>query len=228
MEPRTPARPRAFSRRWALAGFVLFAAWTAFTARADEIRFRSRDGAQTGTVLEENGGSVTVRFPREAIESIQRTSGKPEEETKREPAHGLEERVRDLERKVGALPASGFPAPVLEAAGGVEGVIRWKDRPLSRGRVMIVPAKVAGLPPEYREKVKAGVEGASGGGNVDKFETETDPAGRYRFERVPPGEYLFYWMPNPETGWVRRLREKPDIEVVAGGVAVLNIPAEKK
>ncbi len=228
MEPRTPARPRVPARRWALAGIVLFAAWTAFTAQADEIRFRSRDGAQTGTVLEENGETVTVCFPREAIESIRRTSGKPEEEAKREPAPGLEERVRDLERKVGALPASGFPAPGREEAGGVEGVIRWKDRPLSRGRVMIVPAKVAGLPPESREKAKAGVAGAPGGGKDDKLETVTDAAGRYRFEREPPGEYLFYWMPNPETGWIRRLRDKPDLEVVAGGVAVLNIPAEKK
>ena len=229
MEPRTPARRRVLARRWALAGIVLFAAGTAFTARADEIRFRSRDGAQTGTVLEENGDTVTVRFPRETIESIRHASGKPEAEARRAPASGLEERVRDLERKVGALPASGSPAPGREEAGGVEGVIRWKDLPLSRGRVMIVPAKSAGLPPrESREKAKAGIAGAPFGGKDDKYETETDDAGRYRFERVLPGEYLFYWMPNPETGWIRRLRDKPDIEVVAGGVSVLNIPAEKK
>jgi len=228
MDPRTPGRSRVLARRWALAGIVLFAAWTAFTARADEIRFRNRDGAQTGTVLEENGGTVTVRFPREDIESIRRTSGKPEEAAKSAPAYGLEERVRDLERKVGALPASGFPAPGREESGGVEGVIRWKDRPLSRGRVMIVLAKVAGLPPESREKAKAGVAGAPAGGKGDKFETETDAAGRYRFERVPPGDYLLYWMPSPETGWIRRLRDKPDLEVTAGGVVVLNIPAEKK
>jgi len=228
MKPRTEARPRTLAWRWVLAGVVLFASWTAFTARADEIRFRGREGAQTGMVLEENGGTVTVRFPREAIESIQRTTGKPEEEAKREPPPGLEERVRDLERKVGALPASGFPAPGREEAGGVEGVIRWKDRPLSRGRVMIVLAKVAGLPPESRGKAKAGVAGAPVEEKNEKFETETDAAGRYRFERVPPGEYLFYWMPNPETGWIRRLRDKPDLEVVAGGVAVLNIPADKK
>jgi hypothetical protein len=228
LEPRTPAGHRVLARRWVFAGIVLFAAWTAFTARADEIRFRSRDGAQSGTVLEENGRTVTVRFPREAIESIRRSTGEPEGEAKREPAHGLEERVRDLERKVGVLPASGTPAPGREAEGRVEGVIRWKDRPLSRGRVMIVLAKVAGLPPESREKAKAGVAGAPGGGKGDKFETETDAAGRYRFERVPPGEYLFYWMPSPETGWIRRLRDKPDLEVTAGGVAVLNIPADKK
>ena len=211
------ARRRVLARRWAVAGIVLFAAWTASTARADEILFRNRDGAQAGKVLEENGGTVTVRFPREAIESIRRTPVEPEAEAIREPARGLEERVRDLERKVGALPASGFPVPGREEAGGVEGVIRWKDRPLSRGRVMIVSAKV-----------KAGIEGTPGGGKGDMFETETDAAGRYRFERVPPGEYLLYWMPNQETGWIRRLRDKPDLEVVAGGVAVLNIPAEKK
>lgn len=228
MGSRYPARSRILALRWALAGIVLFAAWTAFSARADEIRFRSRDGAQTGTVLEESGGTVTVRFPREAIESIRRTSGKPEEETKHETAPGLEERVRDLERKMGALPASGFPAPSREEGGGIEGVIRWKDRPLSRGRVMIVPSKIAGLPPGSREKAKAGVAGAPGEGKDDKLETETDVAGWYRFDRVPPGEYLFYWMPNPETGWVHRLREKPDLEVVAGRVTILNIPAEKK
>lgn len=228
MDPRTPARPRALARRRALAGIVLLAAWTAFTAQADEIRFRSRDDAQAGTVLEESGGTVTVRFPREAIESIRRTSGKPEEEAKREAPPGLEERVRDLERKVGALPASGYPAPAREAAGGVEGVIRWKDRPLSRGRVRIVPAKVVGALPHSRSKAKAGVTGAPGEGKDDTLETVTDPEGRYRLERVPPGEYLFYWMPNPETGWIRRLRDKPDLEVVAGGVAVLNIPADKK
>ena len=116
MGSRNPARSRILALRWALAGIVLFAAWTAFTARADEIRFRSPDVVQSGTVLEDNGGTVTVRFPREAIESIRRASGKPEEGAKRETVPGLEERVRELEKRVDALPASGSQAPGREKA----------------------------------------------------------------------------------------------------------------
>ena len=93
---------------------------------------------------------------------------------------------------------------------------------------MIVPAKSAGLPPESREAARAGIAGAPVKAKDDRFETGTDDAGRYRFERVPPGDYLLYWMPGGETGWLRRLREKPDLEVVPGRVTVLNIPADRK
>lgn len=221
-DPRNPVRPGTLPR-WALAGIVLFAGLMISRAWADEIRFKTRDGAQTGTVLEEDGGTITVRFPREAIESITRATGSRESEPKQESVPGLEERVRELEKKVGSLPTAGSPSPGGEGAGGVEGVIRWKDRPLSRGRVMIVPAKYAGLSPPPPER--GGPGGVESG---DRYETETDADGRYRFERVPPGEYLLYWMPDGETGWVRRLRERPDIDVVPGGMTVLNIPEKRK
>jgi len=216
-EPRNPVRAGILP--WgALAGIVLFSALMLSQARADEIRFKTRDGVQTGTVLEESGGTVTIRFPREAIESITRTAGKREDEPKPEPVPSLEERIRKLETKLDSLPAAGSPITNREEAGGVEGVIRWKGRPLSHGRVMIVPAK--GRP--------GGLEGAPGGERGDRYETETDAGGRYRFERVSPGEYLIYWMPDSETGWVRRLRDQPDLDVGRGNVTVLNIPAEKK
>jgi hypothetical protein len=212
--------------RGILAGVLLSFALAHPPVRADEIRFRSGSDVQTGTVLKEDGGTVTVRFPREAIESIVR-DGRPREDVPG-PAQppGLEERVRELEKKVESLPAAASPSP-REASGGVEGIIRWRERPLSLARVMIVSAKEAGRPPVSGEKARPAVAGS---GEVPKgsYETRTDADGRYRFEQIPPGEYLLYWMPDGRTGWVRRLRDTADLEVVPGGMTVLNIPEERK
>ena len=54
--------------------------------------------------------------------------------------------------------------------------------------------------------------------------TQTDDKGRYAFEKVPPGTYRLYWWPDFKTGWVHRLREKPDFEVLSGKLTILNIP----
>jgi hypothetical protein len=224
---RIRAEPGVLPWCGVLAGIFLSAILMLRPARADEIRFRNGSDVQTGTVLEENGGTVTVRFPREAIESIVR-DGRPREEAPG-PARppGLEERVRELEKKVESLPAAASPSPG-EAGGGVEGIIRWKGRPLSHARVMIVPAKYAGRPPAPGPKAHPGIAGSPPGGGKDaSHETETDAAGRYRFDRIPAGEYLLYWMPDGRTGWVRRLRDTADLEVVPGGMTVLNIPEER-
>lgn len=210
-----------------LAGVLISAALTPSPVRADEIRFRTGAGVQTGTVLEESGGTVTIRFPREAIESIARDAGTRGDAPGRGQAPGLEERVRELEKKMESLPAPASIPPVREDRGGAEGVIRWRDRPLSHARVMIVPVKYAGRSPVPGEKAQSAVAGAEDGAEAS-YETRTDAGGRYRFERIPPGEYLLYWMPDAETGWVRRLRDHADLEVVRGGVTVLNIPAKRK
>lgn len=209
------------------AGVLLSAVLAFPPGQADEIRFRTGAGVQTGTVLEENGGTVTIRFPREAIESIVRDDRTREPVPERSKPTGLEERVRELEKKMESLPAATSLPPLREDRGGVEGVIRWRDRPLSHARVMIVPVKYAGRPPVPGEKahpVVAGAEEVPDG----SYETRTDADGRYRFERIPPGEYLLYWMPDGETGWVRRLRDHADLAVVRGGVTVLNIPEGRK
>ncbi len=54
--------------------------------------------------------------------------------------------------------------------------------------------------------------------------TQTDSKGRYTFEKVPPGSYRFYWWPDFKTGWVHRLREKPDFEVLSGKLTIQDIP----
>ena len=150
----------------------------------------------------------------------------------------LEERVEALERKMalleGAVRQSATAISKKESLGeqlvegekgGVEGVIRWKGKPLVRSDVMVVLMRYTGI--SLASLKKAHSEGRDKDRGI-YFETTTDALGRYRFEKVPPGEYLFYWKPDAETGWVRRMNDKSDVEVLPGKMMVLNIPAERK
>ena len=150
----------------------------------------------------------------------------------------LEERVEALERKMalleGAVRQSATAISKKESLGeqlvegemgGVEGVIRWKGKPLVHSDVMVVLMRYTGISLASLKKAH------SGSGDKDRgifFETTTDAFGRYRFEKMPPGEYIFYWKPDAETGWVRRMNDKSDVEVLPGKMMVLNIPAERK
>ncbi|MDO8739080.1 hypothetical protein [Candidatus Deferrimicrobium sp.] len=150
----------------------------------------------------------------------------------------LEERVKELERKMDLLEDgvkhSGTAISKKESLseqlvegemGGVEGVIRWKGKPLVHSDVMVVLMRYTGISLASLKKTY------SGSGDKDRgifFETTTDALGRYRFEKMPPGEYIFYWKPDAETGWVRRMNDKSDVEVLPGKMMVLNIPAERK
>ncbi|GAB4364841.1 MAG: hypothetical protein Kow00128_06870 [Deltaproteobacteria bacterium] len=206
-----------------LAGIVFFAV---HPVGADEIRFRSGAVVREGTVLEEEGGTVTIRFPRQAIESISRGAGTPPGVEAGRNDSRMEERIRRLERKVESL-ASASALPDSGGKGGtVEGAIRWKNLPLSHARVLIVPRGVAGRPPAVAGANEAGAAGSPL--PEGSFETRTDGSGQYRFERVPPGEYLLYWMPDEGGGWVRRLRDRADLVVSAGRTTVLNIPEERR
>jgi len=214
-KPRT--RFRLPILRGALAGIVLLAFGSSVPAGADEIRFRSGAVAPEGTVLEENGETVTIRFPRGAIESITpEARTQPERPGGERADPGLEERVRQLERKMESLASGSGVADSREKNGDVGGTIRWKDAPLSHARVLVVPRNAAGRP-------------AAGGAPVPEgsYETRTDAEGRYRLERIPPGEYLLYWMPDETAGWVRRLRDRADLVVAPGKTTVLNIPEER-
>lgn len=150
----------------------------------------------------------------------------------------LEERVKELERKVDllydAVKHSGQATSKKESLGeqlvqgemgGVEGAIRWKGKPLVHGDVMVVLTRYTGISLASLKMTH------SGSGDKDRgiyFEATTDALGRYRFEKVPPGEYLFYWKPDAETGWVRRMNDRADVEVLPGKTMVLNIPAERR
>jgi hypothetical protein len=145
------------------------------------------------------------------------------------PGYGLG-RKSEEGLKSGSLPdltPSGSTAIheqlLREELGQVEGVIQWQGKPLANGNVRIELEKYTGFSLTSVKKMFAGDER----GSVEQglsLSTKTDSQGRYSFARVPPGSYRIYWWPDFKTGWVHRLREKPDFEVISGKVTTQNIP----
>lgn len=247
MTMKTQEAPGFIKLIWILGVFLISAGSVLGTSLADEIRFKDAGAMQAGTVLEEDDRAVTIRFPRESITSIVRKQGNhsgPEKPgfaaSPESPGNSrnLEERVKELERKLDLLDDSVkhsgnaiskkelLSEQLVEAeTGGVEGVIRWKGKPLAHSDVMVVMMRYTGISLASLRKMR------TGSGDTDQeftFRTTTDAFGRYRFGKVPPGEYLLYWRPDAETGWVRRMNDKSDFEVLPGKMTVLNIPAERK
>jgi hypothetical protein len=223
------------------------------TCYADGIIFKDQKGVQIGTVLEEDEQTVTIQFPRESIQSIvknQEGVSSAEKTQDLEPAsltelqlqerlEGLQERIERLEKnlkedkKAAVLPTPGHSKNVAaykqilqEEMGRVEGIILWKGKPLAKGSVMIVLERYTGFSFASLKKMVSGNKGKSS--DQITFETKTDSQGRYVFEKVPPGQYRLYWMPDAETGWFHRIREKPDFEVITGELTIENVPEKKK
>ncbi|MEF9437246.1 MAG: hypothetical protein L0922_00295 [Candidatus Mariimomonas ferrooxydans] len=221
---------------------------------AEEIIFKDEKGVQTGTVLEEDEKTVTIRFPRKSIKSIVRgqeeaaaveknrylKSVSPVNTQLQERLEQLQKRIERLEKnlqedkKAGVLPTSPGPSKnvaaykqiLQEEMGQIEGIILWKKKPLVNGSVKTVLEKYTGFSMASLKKMFSGDTEKSSDQIV--FETKTDLQGRYIFEKVPPGLYRLYWIPDNETGWVHRIREKPDFEVIAGKLTIQNIPGGKK
>ena len=93
--------------------------------------------------------------------------------------------------------------PVALPTGNITGRVLLRKRGLPGCRVRLMRLEGSGGPlgvySAYRETAL--------------FETVTDDDGVYRFERVPVGAYRLKWLPVGETGWIRRLTDKPDVMV---------------
>ncbi len=259
-----------------LVCLLLFLLVPFFQVGADEIRFKDGDILKKGIVIDEDDVSITIRFPKESIESVERSSDRTPSPSRDEgfqdqdggyiipespgeidtaspfPERGLEEdevsqksftdlkkRVGELERKLESFSKEKGPSgqvlaekgtlvyPLVERElGSIEGFIFWKEEPLVNSDVMVVMTKYLGSYLDAHKKMFMEEEDDMKSKRI-ALSTRTDNRGKYFFEKVPPGEYILYWKPDKETGWVRRFREGADFSVLPGELTVQNIPGDK-
>jgi len=95
--------------------------------------------------------------------------------------------------------------------GSAEGTILRKGRGLPGCHVKLVRIIRSWRISELAGTIAEGVE----------FVTVTDEKGTYRFPNIPVGEYKIKWQPPGDTGWIRRLRQKPDVIIKEGETARL-------
>jgi hypothetical protein len=245
-------------------GVVIMMGWFQSYCLADEILFKDK-GVQVGTVMSEDEQTVTIRFPRDSIQSVVKTQkGTPlvqkSDVQLLEKVEQLQQRIERLERNQAEsketahspvllprpqlkqeerpeISRSSLPPPepapkgalqeqlLQEELGQVQGLIQWQGKPLAGGQVRIELEKYTGVSlVSVKKMFSASGKRTSDTGQGISLTTQTDSQGRYSYEKVPPGTYRIYWWPDFKTGWVHRLREKPDFEVLSGKLTILNIP----
>ncbi|MDK1030489.1 MAG: carboxypeptidase-like regulatory domain-containing protein [Planctomycetia bacterium] len=95
--------------------------------------------------------------------------------------------------------------------GVAEGEILHRGKGLPDCRVKLVrlvqAESIAGLLKVFKEETE--------------FETVTDEHGKYRFEMLPVGSYKLKWQLPGDTGWIRRLKDRPDVTVSVGQTSVI-------
>ena len=201
--------------------------------------------SQSRVIMEDSGAYITVKIPRKELEAALPGTLAPSEPARQEPSPAdaqLRAKVEQLEKKMENMEKAGASQPgaptamgtthealLKEELGSVEGVILWNGKPLKDAKVKIVMDKYTGSSMAAVTKVFGGkINEVSSGIEDLAIDTQTDSSGHYSFSQAPPGFYTLFWQPDLQTGWVRRLREAADLEVVPGKLIILNIPEKKK
>ena len=96
--------------------------------------------------------------------------------------------------------------------GSAEGHILRNDQGLAGCKVKLTRILKPKSVVEMFNTIREGAE----------FTTVTDEQGKYVFEKLPVGAYKLKWQLPDDTGWIRRLRDKPDAIITEGQTAILN------
>ncbi len=186
-------------------------------------------GCQKASISSQELDSVALKVEVMAevrqLLALHGVSGQTVEKTRAQLKSEIEEEVlRKLqmlapESEV-AKAAAKLPQekPVSGATGIVEGQILRGGKGLLDCHVKLVRLVEAQTMAGLLKVSKEGIE----------FETVTDEEGRYRFEAIPVGSYKLKWQLPDDTGWIRRLRDKSDVDIEAGKTEVLKAIETKR
>jgi hypothetical protein len=193
-------------------------------------------------IWEEGKDYVVLKIPRGSIQVVPEEAQTPpvKQEATSPGLSLMNEKAVPVERppekieSAGTAQTSASPTKMStqqkllqEEMGRVEGVIMWHGKPLQNSKVKVVLETYTGFSLSALKELFAADKEKSPQDEI-VLETTTDSEGHYVFNQAPPGYYRLYWMPDVNTGWVRRLREKPDVEVMTGKLTVADVPEKNK
>jgi hypothetical protein len=114
----------------------------------------------------------------------------------------------ELKREILAEIGDPSPERTREAGptGHVEGRVHLQNEGVAGCRVKLVQVLESDRFLGTFEESRRGVE----------HSTVSEADGHFAFRDVPCGPYRLLWQPAGDSGWIRRLREKPDARVEAG------------
>ncbi len=136
------------------------------------------------------------------------------EEIEREILAKIQNQVQSQVQEIASdLPNTGNRSIQWQAVpiGSAQGQILHKDQGLAGCKVKLIRIMKPQSVVEMFNTIKEGAE----------FTTVTDEQGKYVFEKLPVGAYKLKWQLPDDTGWIRRLKDKPDAVIAEGQTAVL-------
>ena len=135
------------------------------------------------------------------------------EEIEREILAKIKKQVQSQVKEIASeLPDAGNRSVQWQAVpiGSAEGQILRSGQGLAGCKIKLTRILKPQSVVEMFNTIKEGAE----------FTTVTDEQGKYAFEKLPVGAYKLKWQLPDDTGWIRRLRDKPDAIVAEGETAV--------
>ena len=136
------------------------------------------------------------------------------EEIEREILAKIQNQIQTQVQEIASdLPSTGNRSIQWQAVsiGSAEGRILRKGHGLAGCKVKLIRIMKPQSVVEMFNTIKEGAE----------FTTVTDEQGKYVFEKLPVGAYKLKWQLPDDTGWIRRLKDKPDAVIAEGQTAVL-------